>query len=121
MGWAKYYEDNVSIINDRFAMRETEQVHCYKVEVIKVQIVEKKKPIKKASKPKKAEKDNSRKGLELTFIVIPNKKISRMLQMNGWWWSTTKGCWCNGNTEANRKYAENTVRTYGAQLKIVAA
>ena len=40
--------------------------------------------------------------------------------MNGWWWSNNKKCWCNGNTEFNRRYAENTVKTYGAKLKVVA-
>jgi hypothetical protein len=121
MGWAKYYEDNISIINNRLIDQDTASIHCFNIKVVRVKVENKKRPEDKKSGIKKMDKNNLRKGLELSFKEIHSRKIGRMLQMNGWWWSPNKKCWCNCNNEANRRYAENTVKTYGAKLRIVSA
>ena len=64
-------------------------------------------------------KRNGRRGIEISFAITPEVRICRKLQMNGWWWSAAKKCWCNLNTKANRMYAEETARRYQAQITIV--
>lgn len=125
MGWAKYYEDNVSICIGRMAVRESVPVKHTPVRNFRV--VEQKREIQIQPKgEKKADKvnqpiGNARRGLELYFASSPEVRVCRKLQLNGWWWSAANHCWCNLNNKVNRKYAEDTARRYRAQIAIVAA
>ncbi len=127
MGWAKYYEDNVSICIDRMAVKES--VPVVRTPVKNFRVIEHKQQQRKRVADQNAEKRvfianpkkaNGRRGLELFFITTPDAKMCRNLQMNGWWWSASKKSWCNLNIKANRKYAEETARKYQAKVTIVA-
>ena len=127
MGWAKYYEDNVSICVGRMAVKES--VPVKRTPVMNVRIIEPKQPQRKPVVVQKAEKrvitdnslkENGRRGLELFFDCKPEAKVCRNLQMNGWWWSAAKNSWCNINNKVNRRYAEETARKYRAQIYVVA-
>lgn len=75
MGWAKYYEDNMSIYVGRMVMKES--IPSYNVKVkptpaVQIQVEKKKKPVAEVKKIKeidyiKREKQNGRRGLELSF------------------------------------------------------
>jgi len=128
MGWAKYYEDNVSICIGRMAVKES--VPAVPTPIKNFRIIKQKQPQRKRGDEQNAEKGvitanpkkaNGRRGLELFFITAPEAKVCRNLQMNGWWWSAANNCWCNLNNKVNRKYAEDTARRYRAQIAIVAA
>ena len=103
MGWAKYYEDNMSIYVGRMVMKES--VPSYNVKVkpthaVQIQIAQKKKPVAEIKKKKeidyvKREKQNGCQGLELSFKVGIEDKMIKKLQVNGWWWSESNACWCN--------------------------
>ena len=125
MGWAKYYEDNVSICIGRMAVLESVPVKHTPVRNFRV--VEQKREVQIQPKgEKKTDKvkqpmGNARRGLELYFASSPEVRVCRKLQLNGWWWSAANNCWCNLNNKVNRKYAEDTARRYRAQIAIVAA
>lgn len=96
MGWAKYYEDNISIMNNRclFSCAERkdnlvlQNSYDYESE-------------KKVISPK-----NKRAELEIHFLETVKYMDARKLQMNGWWWSKVNNCWCNYNTAINRAFAK---------------
>ena len=127
MGWAKYYEDNMSIYVGRMVMKES--VPSYNVKVkpthaVQIQIAQKKKPVAEVKKKKeidyvKREKQNGCQGLELSFKVGIEDKMIKKLQVNGWWWSKFNACWCNLDTSGNRKYAESFKRYAGMHLAVV--
>ena len=101
MGWAKYFEDNLSINNDRLLMAcENQALFC----------VSQATNVYKVNREKDQEAETSvtskdrRCGLELCFQIVPDKKTITKLRLNGWWWSNARSCWCNTNTFANRKY-----------------
>lgn len=129
MGWAKYYEDNVSICIGRMAVKESLPVRHAPVRNYRVVEDKREAPIQSAVEHKvvrvitsfEESMGNGRRGLELFFVTSPEVRICRKLQMNGWWWSTAKKCWCNFNTKVNCRYAEETARRYQAQIIIVAA
>lgn len=94
MGWAKYYEDNLSIMNNRlpFTYAEKEEP-LYQVrpsihEAVKVA------PSRKRDRAE----------LKIHFTGGDNRIAARKLQINGWWWSKLNNCWCNYNTAINRAY-----------------
>lgn len=128
MGWAKYYEDNVSICIGRMAIKDSfhaihNQVNNFKTSEIKREVrvypvAEGKAGVLKT--PSKEVMITGRRGLELSFVISPEIRICRKMQMNGWWWSASKKCWCNFNTKVNRRYAEETARRYHAQIIFVA-
>ncbi len=130
MGWAKYYEDNVSICIGRMVLREGVSVRNTperNTPVGNIRVVEYKREIPiqpieehKADKVKQP-MGNGRRGLELYFVSIPEVSVCRKLQLNGWWWSAAKQCWCNINNKVNRKYAKDITRKYRAQITVVAA
>lgn len=110
MGWAKYYEDNISIYNGRMAVREVTSVFYErfekKVPEVKITVP---KDIQKdivAEKPERVHKALGRKGLKLVFQNGADEGMIRKMQMNGWWWSKTNACWYNIDTKGNRKYAK---------------
>lgn len=120
MGWAKYYEDNCSICIGRMIMKESvspyhdnyERSHRQKVCV-------KRQGAREAIKePVKYKDGNRRKGLELRFINGIEDHMIRTLQLNGWWWSKVKACWCNANTVINREYAEGFL-SMGAKIVVI--
>ena len=120
MGWAKYYEDNISICTDRMAMKDTISIYHAKP----------KKPYQKKAVVVRENRDlfsssvvrpktqNGRRGLELVFYHELEKSMSRKLQMNGWWWSKTNTSWCNADTASNRRFAESMV-PIGAKVYVV--
>lgn len=128
MGWAKYYEDNISICNDRWFMAAKEtmpvvrkqikaiapkrNVAAQRVNKPKVQPVLVESPVKRDR--------NNRRGLELHFVEV-QPMVSKKLQLNGWWWSKASGCWCNNYSMANRKYAETMVSNWNAALVVADA
>lgn len=120
MGWAKYYEDNMSIYIGRMAVKENvpvRQVRWDKQPVHKTLEIKKKNTLSAAvTRP---EKKNGRRGLELTFQHGVEDSMIRKLQMNGWWWSKANACWCNLDTKDNRKYAESLLCN-GAKVTVVA-
>ena len=100
MGWAKYYEDNLSIMNNRlpFTYAEKEEP-LYQVrpsihEAVKVA------PSRKRDRAE----------LKIHFTGGDNRIAARKLQINGWWWSKLNNCWCNYNTAINRAFAEQIQR-----------
>ncbi len=128
MGWAKYYEDNVSICIGRMAVKES--VPAAHASLRNFRIIEYKQPQRQREVNQNVEKRviiadpknvNGRRGLELFFVTTPEAKVCRSLQMNGWWWSAAKRSWCNLNNKANRRYAEETARKYQAQITIAEA
>lgn len=121
MGWAKYYEDNMSIYIGRMVMKDS---------VPACRVRHEKRPIKKNSAMKqeraifsetviRPEIQSGRRGLEVIFPNGVEDSMIRKLQMNGWWWSKVNACWCNLDTKGNRKYAE-TLFKLGARLSVVA-
>ena len=128
MGWAKYYEDNLSICIGRMAVKKSiiamhAPVNNYRIiehRQTPIQVVASKNVVKRviSGDPNIV---NGRRGLELFFITEPEAKLCRNLQMNGWWWSAAKKSWCNFNNTVNRKYAEEAARKYRAQITIIAA
>ena len=100
MGWAKYYEDNLSIMNNRlpFTYAEKEeplyQVRASIHEAVKVA------PSRKRDRAE----------LKIHFTGGDNRIAARKLQINGWWWSKSNNCWCNYNTAINRAFAEQIQR-----------
>ena len=121
MGWAKYFEDNMSIYTGRMAMRESipvRQVRHNKQTVHKT-LETRQDIIPIDAIVTRSEKQNGRKGLELTFQYGVEESMIRKLQMNGWWWSKVKACWCNLDTKGNRKFAE-ALLCNGASLSVVA-
>ena len=125
MGWAKYYEDNVSICIGRMAVRESVPVRNTPVRNIRIVEHKREIPIQPIVEQKtgtvKQPLGNGRRGLELYFTSSPEVRVCRKLQLNGWWWSAANNCWCNLNNKVNRKYAEDTARRYRAEISIVAA
>ena len=121
MGWAKYYEDNVSICIDRMALMESRPV------IEKLTLNQKPKVVFSETeksdivKPRKVirHKERGRRGLELRFRKLPDSFALRKLQMNGWWWSKNNSCWCNSDTKGNRKNMESFLSTYGPVISIV--
>ncbi len=122
MGWAKYYEDNVSICVGREVVRESSPVMCYfgadsmMVSPAK-SIVSVEGEANDVAK-KGVFEGNGRRGIELSFKTSPDRNVCRKLQMNGWWWSVSGNCWCNQNTAGNRKYANKTARNYDGKVSI---
>ena len=122
MGWAKYYEDNLSIYNGRMAMRGASPV-IYERSVIEVAAV---KAVAKggkkidyiAEKPVVAHKTKGRKGLKVVFQNGVDESMIRKMQMNGWWWSKANACWFNQDTNGNRKYAKS-LEAVGARVSVV--
>ncbi len=129
MGWAKYYEDNVSICVGRMVEKDNHPMIYTPVTHRKLDRQKSNSPVHPAIEYKAGTVSTSsedsfgteRKGLELSFITSPEVRICRKLQMNGWWWSASKKCWCNFNTKVNRRYAEEMTRRYMAKITIVAA
>ncbi len=128
MGWAKYYEDNVSICIGRMAIKDSIPVRKKSVRNYNLSINHKRenpaKPvidhkIVKVRKSFEQPMGNGRRGLELFFTTMPEMSFCRKLQMNGWWWSAAKQCWCNLNTKGNLKYAEGLNSNYEIKQIIV--
>lgn len=109
MGWAKYYEDNMSICFDRMALKyETpKKKETPKKEETHITVVRRKAYQK------------GRRGLELSFQNGLEDKFIKKLQINGWWWSKANACWCNLDTVGNRRYAELFKEYAGMKLAIV--
>ena len=105
MGWGKFYEDNLSIYNDRILMASAKPA-IYRLSQID--------EVRGGNQEKSQEEKNilsprgSRCGLELSFKATPDKKTIMKLRLNGWWWSNARSCWCNTNTTDNRKYVRTT-------------
>ncbi len=129
MGWAKYYEDNVSICIGRMAVKGYIPVNTIPVSAHRFDSCIEGVPVRptfehnntKVATPFEESIRNGRRGLELTFTTFPGIRICRKLQLNGWWWSKAKKCWCNLNTKVNLRYAEETANKYQAQVTIVTA
>ena len=123
MGWAKYYEDNMSIYIGRMAVREVSPVFYERPETVKGPVVkaaateEKKKDIV-AEKIETAHKAMGRKGLKVVFQNGADEGMIRKMQMNGWWWSKANACWFNQDTDGNRKYARS-LNEAGARVSVV--
>lgn len=111
MGWAKYYEDNMSIYVGRMAVRERNTVFYEKPEIkkapeVKIAVSKDRQKDIKAKTPERVHKTLGRKGLKLVFQNGADEGMIRKMQMNGWWWSKTNACWYNHDTKGNRKYAK---------------
>ena len=96
MGWAKYYEDNLSIINDRLLYLCAEKKEYLVPEHLPVHKVE------QVLYPAR----NNRAELKIHFFEAVDHITARKLQINGWWWSNLNKCWCNYNTAINRAFTE---------------
>jgi len=96
MGWAKYYEDNMSIINNRLPLTYIEK---------KEHMIPEHPPVNEVIKATHTSK-RSRAELEIHFRETVDHASARKLQINGWWWSKLNNCWCNYNTTINRAFAE---------------
>ena len=122
MGWAKYYEDNMSIYIGRMAVREVTPVFYEKPEinkepVVKVLVPEIRKIDVLVEKTGRNHKESRRKGLKLVFQNGVDEGIIRKMQMNGWWWSKANACWYNQDTNGNRKYAK-MLNKLGARVSV---
>ena len=123
MGWAKYYEDNMSIYIGRMAVREVSPVFYERPETVKGPVVkaaateEKKKDIV-AENSEMTHKAMGRKGLKVVFQNGADECMIRKMQMNGWWWSKVNACWFNQDTNGNRKYAKS-LNEVGARVSVV--
>jgi hypothetical protein len=121
VGWAKYYEDNVSICIDRMAMKESKPV--YQIRKDNRQELNKNKAIEhldsSCNRTVIRRKQQGRRGLELNFQRRPDPSALRKLQMNGWWWSKGNVCWCNSDTKSNRAYIESSMMTFGPLMSVV--
>ncbi|WP_446787110.1 hypothetical protein [Macellibacteroides fermentans] len=104
MGWAKYYEDNISIYNNRMALMEPEMA-AVSICRIKISVTNSQKAPTKMFKVKNTGR-GSRSGIMLFFNTDVECSVARKLQMNGWWFSKANNCWCNYNNPANRRYAQ---------------
>ncbi len=114
MGWAKYCEDNISIYNDRIIMAQHNPIEYRKPQANNV--------IKPINNPKPAiitaPKDGrKRNGLELSFRNTPDRKTITKLRLNGWWWSNARSCWCNTNTDINRRFIQKVF--YRGDIRLV--
>ena len=125
MGWAKYYEDNMSICIGRMAVMD-KTGPCIREEN---PIVKEKKDVNRKVKQEsnifskivtRPNTQGGRRGIELSFNKMPEKALLRRLQMNGWWWSQANSCWCNMNTSANRNYVRIIVRNMEVQVALEA-
>ena len=125
MGWAKYYEDNMSIYVGRMAMREVTPVCCCnRLENVKPS-ANNPTPLRYEvknkvcdDKPEMAQKPSGRKGLKVVFQNGADDSMIRKMQMNGWWWSKANACWYNRDTNGNRKYAK-ALYDSGAKVSVV--
>lgn len=107
MGWAKYYEDNLSIYDGRMATIQN-RVVVYDIKINASPVIRQdvnREPLLRPTSFLNPLDRNERRGLELSFITKPEKSTARKLQINGWWWSNVKFCWCNTNTKVNRDFA----------------
>lgn len=123
MGWAKYYEDNMSIYIGRMAAREVSPIFYERPETVKGPVVkaadtEEKKKDNVAEKSEMAHKAMGRKGLKVVFQHGADEGMIRKMQMNGWWWSKANACWFNQDTNGNRKYAKS-LNEIGARVSVV--
>lgn len=121
MGWAKYYEDNVSICIDRMIMKEAKSVYQIRRDNYQEQNIDKAVKHLESSRDRTVirRKQQGRRGLELNFQRKPDPSALRKLQMNGWWWSKGNVCWCNSDTKSNRTYIESSMMTYGPSMSVV--
>ena len=122
MGWAKYYEDNMSIYIGRIMAREVPHVFYERPETVKLPVVktaakEEKKDIV-AEKSEMVHNAMGRKGLKVVFQNGADEDMIRKMQMNGWWWSKANACWFNRDTNGNRKYAKS-LSVVGAKVSAV--
>ena len=123
MGWAKYYEDNISIYIGRMAVREETPVFQERPEIKKAPVVktvfseDRKKEIV-AKKHGRTHKAFGRKELKLVFQNGADEGMIRKMQMNGWWWSKANACWYNQDTRGNRNYAKS-LKEIGARVSVV--
>lgn len=128
MGWAKYWEDNISICNDRLnsknpsidSMRALRQ-DDYMIAREQVIAIEPKRGNQVNHRVEKLQFPQKRYGLELRFPVSPERSLVRKLQLNGWWWSNNAGSWCNYDSEANRRYARDSLCKWNPKLIITRA
>ena len=123
MGWAKYYEDNMSIYIGRMAAREITPVFCDRSQIMNTPVAEAATPEDKktdgvADKSGIAHKALGRKGLKVIFQNGADEGMIRKMQMNGWWWSKANACWYNQDTNGNRKYAKS-LNEVGARVSVV--
>lgn len=128
MGFAKYYEDNVSIYVGRMilksaTLRKRDEPPCQpeqskKLVNSRVHVFRSIKVIDANNIPSPIDR-NERRGLELSFSDDPDKSTIRKLQMNGWWKSASSNCWCNTNTQNNRRYASKYVQSNRASLRVL--
>ena len=116
MGWAKYYEDNISIYEGRLAGRIYEPYNERRKE-LPVKFVKDNPQNISFKRDNKSYVLRVRRGLKLSFQSEADEKIIRKLQLNGWWWSKSFSCWCNCDTSWNREYA-GSMRCYGAILTV---
>lgn len=123
MGWAKYYEDNMSIHIGRMAMRDVTPACCNRRDNKKPS-ANKPAPLRYEVKNKVDEqlemtqRSSGRKGLKVVFQHGTDDRMIRKMQMNGWWWSKANACWYNRDTNGNRKYAK-TLDVSGAKVSVV--
>lgn len=105
MGWAKYCEDNISINNERIFRVPVKSVVYSLPQVESGRNVESE---RLQELKKNYTNESCRRGLELSFDIMPDKKTITKLRQNGWWWSKARSCWCNSNTTDNLKYVRTT-------------
>lgn len=122
MGWAKYYEDNMSIHIGRMAVREVTPVFYERPKVkmvseVKLGVPEERNKAIVAEKHGRVHKSLGRMGLKLVFQNGADEGLIRKMQMNGWWWSKANACWYNQDTNGNRKYAK-ALYELGARVSV---
>ena len=123
MGWAKYYEDNMSIHIGRMAVREVTPVFYERQKVkiapeVKLVVPEERNKAIVAEKHGRVHKSLGRKGLKMVFQNGADEGLIRKMQMNGWWWSKANACWYNRDTKGNRRYAQ-ALNELGARVSVV--
>ena len=120
MGWAKYFEDDMSICNNRMYLRNcaVEQLEACepRAAAIKMQVTDNaaaaRKVVQNTDGALGTRTRAKRSGLELRFPACPEKALMNKLRLNGWWWSNSANSWCNTDSEANRRYAKEALKKW---------
>lgn len=111
MGWAKYFEDNMSIYVGRLVMADSDGIGPV--------IVHQNTPRREENNYVKRLAQNGRRGIELSLVTTVDSSAKRRLQLNGWWWSKANNSWCNVDTVDNREFAKSIVTKHNAKMSIV--
>jgi hypothetical protein len=101
MGWAKYMEDNLEIIQERTDARERRLKHQSVLKSTTVAVTSYTKTSSAANIIRDANNN-----LVIYFISIPSEKIKGQLSANGWKWNFMNQSWEIRYSTVNKWLAE---------------